>query len=147
MPAIAGPALRDDIETCCDRQIDATPRLEACENLLTAGQLSSKDLAIALAVRGNALLAKHNYDKAIEAFSTAIVADPDDVRVIDARGIAYEYKGQDDLAMSDYNVALQKRPNFGPVLQQPCRARSTTSTRRCNMPRKCILPIPIAGGC
>ena len=30
-----------------------------------------------------------------------------------ARGIAYERKGQDDLAMADYNLALQKRPNFG----------------------------------
>ena len=31
---------------------------------------------------------------------------------IDARGIAYERKGEDDLAMADYNLALQKRPNF-----------------------------------
>ena len=30
-----------------------------------------------------------------------------------ARGWAYERKGQDDLAMADYNLALQKRPNFG----------------------------------
>ena len=28
------------------------------------------------------------------------------------RGIAYERKGEDDLAMADYNLALQKRPNF-----------------------------------
>ena len=27
--------------------------------------------------------------------------------------MAYERKGQDDLAMADYNLALQKRPNFG----------------------------------
>jgi tetratricopeptide (TPR) repeat protein len=112
-PAMAGPTLGDDLETCRDRQSDATLRQQACENLLTAGQLSGKDLGIALAVRGNALLAKHDNDKAIAAFSAAHEADPDNVGIIDARGIAYERKGQDDLAMADYNLAVLKQPKFG----------------------------------
>ena len=112
-PAIADPTLGDDLATCRDRQADAKLRLSACENLLAAGQLTGKDLGIALLVRGNALAAKRDYDKAITAFNAAHEADPDNVGIIDVRGIAYERKGQDDLAMADYNFALQKRPNFG----------------------------------
>jgi Flp pilus assembly protein TadD len=72
----------------------------------------AKDLAVALAVRGNALLTKHNNDKAIEAFTAAHDAGPDNPGIVDARGLAYERKGQDDLAMADYNLALQMCPNF-----------------------------------
>jgi len=57
-------------------------------------------------------LQKRDYDKAIAAYSSAIAADPENVRIIDARGVAYERKGEDDLAMADYQLALQKRPNF-----------------------------------
>ena len=91
-----------------------TPRLDACEKVIAAGQATGKDLAIAHAVRGNALMTKRDYDKAIAAFSAAHDADPDNVGIIDARGIAYERKGQDDLAMADYNLALQKRRNSAP---------------------------------
>ena len=112
-PAIAGLTLGDDLDTCRDRQADAKLRLAACENLLAAGQLTGKDLSIAMAVHGNVLMTKGDNDKAIAAFSAAHDADPDNVGIIDARGIAYERKGQDDLAMEDYNLALQKHPNFG----------------------------------
>jgi Flp pilus assembly protein TadD len=114
-PALAGPTLGDDLETCRDRQTDATLRLTACENLLAAGQVTGKDLAIALAVHGNALFTKGDIDKSIAAFSAAHDADPDNVGILNARGWAYERKGQDDLAMADYNLALQKRPNFAIV--------------------------------
>ena len=112
---LASPALADDIDACRDRQTEAKARLEACEKVIAAGQVSGKDLAIALAVRGNALMAKHNNDKAIAAFSAAHDADPDNPGILDARGLAYERKGQDDLALADYNLALQQRPNFAAV--------------------------------
>jgi tetratricopeptide (TPR) repeat protein len=112
-PATADPTLGSDLDTCRDRQVDSKLRLDACEKVLAAGQVSGKDLSIALAVRGNALMIKHDNGKAIAAFSAAHDADPDNIGIIDARGIAYERNGQDDLAMADYNLALQKRPNFG----------------------------------
>jgi len=111
--AIAGPLLGDDVATCRERQTDVKVRLDACERVIAAGQAAKKDLAVALAVRGDALSQKRDYDNAIAAFNSAVEADPDNIRIIDARGIAYERKGQDDLAMADYNFALQKRPNFG----------------------------------
>jgi tetratricopeptide (TPR) repeat protein len=108
----AAPARADDMDVCRDKQTEAKARLEACEKVIASGQAVAKDLAVALAVRGNAFLTKHNNDKAIEAFSAAHDADPDNPGIVDARGLAYERKGQDDLAMADYNLALQIRPNF-----------------------------------
>jgi tetratricopeptide (TPR) repeat protein len=115
--ALAGPELGDDVATCRERpsdpkQNDPKVRLDACERVISSGQASAKDLAVALATRGEALLAKRDYDKAIAAFTDALKADPDNVRILDGRGIAYGRKGEDDLAMADYNLALQKRPNY-----------------------------------
>jgi tetratricopeptide (TPR) repeat protein len=109
--AISGPALADDMDLCRDRQADAKLRLAACENLITAGNVTGKDLANALSVRGTALLAKNDLDKAIVAFNAAHEADPGNITYLLARGIAYEDKGDDDQAMADYNQVLQMRPN------------------------------------
>ena len=95
--AVAGPLLGDDVATCRERQGDAQVRLNACERLIASGRAAPKDLALALAVRGDGLAQKRDYDKAIAAYSSAIAADPENVRIIDARGVAYERKGQDDL--------------------------------------------------
>src|SRR5258708_5354408 len=110
--ATAGPVLADDLETCRDRQAEAKARLDACEQVIAAGKASGKDLGIALLVRGNALMMKHDIDKAIAAFSAAHDADPDNVLDLNSRGIAYERKGEDDHAMADDNTALQTRPIF-----------------------------------
>jgi tetratricopeptide (TPR) repeat protein len=110
--AVAGPELGDDVAACRDRQGEAQARQDACERVIVGGKATPKDLAIALGVRGNALLNKRDNDKAIAAYADALKSDPDNVGIIDARGIAYERKGQDDLAMADYNLALQKRPTF-----------------------------------
>jgi tetratricopeptide (TPR) repeat protein len=110
----AVPALADDMETCRDKdkQVDPKARLDACDRII-AGQVTGKDLAAALFGRGVVLVGKRDYDKAIVALSAAHDADPDNTGIIDWRGIAYERKGQDELAMADYNLALQKRPKFG----------------------------------
>jgi tetratricopeptide (TPR) repeat protein len=111
----AAPARADDMDICRDKDKQADPavRLQACEKIIAAGQVSGKDLAAALLVRGNALVLKRDYEKAILAFSAAHDADPDNIVIINVRGIAYERTGQDDMAMADYNLALQKRPKFG----------------------------------
>src|SRR5271167_1866562 len=108
----AAPARAEDMDICRDKQTEPKARLEACEKVIASGQVAGKDLGIALAVRGNAFMTKHNNDKAIEAFIAAHDADPNNPGIVDARGLAYERKGQDDLAMADYNLALQMRPNF-----------------------------------
>jgi tetratricopeptide (TPR) repeat protein len=114
-PAVADPTLSDDPTTCREPQHDPKTRQDACERVIAAGQVTGKDLAIAFAVRGNGFFQRRNLDKAIEAYSTAITTDPDNVGILNSRGWAYEGKGEDDLAMADYNLALQKRPKFAVV--------------------------------
>ncbi|WP_027553308.1 caspase family protein [Bradyrhizobium sp. Cp5.3] len=111
--AAAEPQASDDLATCRDRQAETQARTQACENLLNADRVTGKDKATALGVHGNALINKRDYDKAIEALSSAIDLDPENVGIVNLRGIAYERKGKDDLAMADYNLAIQKRPTFG----------------------------------
>ena len=103
----------DDLTLCRDRQAETQARASACDNLLKTDKLGGKDKAIALSVRGNTLINKRDYDRAIETLSIAIDLDPDYVIALNLRGLAYERKGQDDLAMADYNLALQKRPAYG----------------------------------
>jgi tetratricopeptide (TPR) repeat protein len=88
-------------------------RLDACERIIAGGRAAPKDLAVALAIRGEGLSQKRDYDGAIAAYNSALEADPEDVRIIDVRAIAHQRKGENDLAMADYNLALQKRPNYG----------------------------------
>ncbi|MBR0723193.1 caspase family protein [Bradyrhizobium manausense] len=111
--AVAEPQAGDDLATCRDRQSDGQARATACNNLLNANRVTGKDKSLALVVRGNALIAKRDYDGAIEALNSAVEADPDNVGALNVRGVAREHKGEDDLAMADYNLAIQKRANFG----------------------------------
>ena len=124
--AVAGPLLGDDLGACLNRQTEAKARIDACERVLAAGQATGKDLSIALAIHGNALTARRDYDKAIAAYTDALKSDPDNAAILDARGIAYERKGQDDSAIADYDLALQKRPNFA----APYNNRGTVHLRR-----------------
>ncbi|OKO73810.1 hypothetical protein AC629_36305 [Bradyrhizobium sp. NAS80.1] len=124
--ATADPQAGDDLATCRDRQADAQARATACDNLLNADRLTGKDKSVALGVRGNTLINKRDYDRAIEVLTSAIAADPDNVGVLNLRGVAYERKGQDDLAMADYNLAIQKRTNYG----VPYSNRGTIQLRR-----------------
>jgi tetratricopeptide (TPR) repeat protein len=124
--AAAEPQLGDDLATCRDRQADFQARVAACENLLGADRVAGKDKAIALTVRGNAMVNKRDYVHAIDTLTTAVGLDPDNVVTLNSRGIAYERTGQDDLAMADYNLALQKRPTYG----VPYNNRGTIQLRR-----------------
>jgi tetratricopeptide (TPR) repeat protein len=111
--AAADPQLGDDLATCRDRQAETQARTAACENLLSANRVTGKDKSLALVIHAQALINKRDYDGAIAALTSAVELDPDNVGAINVRGIAHEDKGEDDLAMADYNLAIQKRANFG----------------------------------
>ncbi|MET4803380.1 caspase family protein [Bradyrhizobium sp. LB11.1] len=111
--AAAEPQGPDDLTLCRDRNAEAQARATACDNLLKTDKLSGKDKALALVVRGNALINKRDYDRAIETLSSSLDLDPDNLGAINLRGLAHERKGEDDLAMADYNLAIRKRATFG----------------------------------
>ena len=56
---------------------------------------------------------KRDYDGAIAAFTTSHEIAPQNISVINARGIAYSYKGDDERALADYDLCLQLRPTYG----------------------------------
>lgn len=124
--AAAEPEAGDDLAICRDRQAEVQARATACDNLLNADKVTGKDKSIALSSRGNTLINKRDHVHAIEVLSMAIDLDPDNVFALNLRGLAYERSGKDDLAMADYNLALQKRPTYG----IPYNNRGTIRLRR-----------------
>jgi tetratricopeptide (TPR) repeat protein len=52
-----------------------------------------------------------DYDKAIEAYTSAITLNQNNAKAYNNRGIAYKNKGQYDRAIEDYNKALAVNPN------------------------------------
>lgn len=156
MSSAAADPQADDLATCRDRQAEAQARASACDNLLKADKVGGKDKAIALSVRGSTLINKRDYEHAIDILSIAVDLDPDYVIALNLRGLAYERKGQDDLAMADYNLALQKRPTMASPTtiaasstraEARCKVRSTISTCRSNTRRNSCSAGPIAPAC
>jgi len=53
-----------------------------------------------------------DYDKAIEAYTSAITLNPNNDKAYNNRGFIYADKGQYDMAISDYNKAISINPNL-----------------------------------
>jgi tetratricopeptide (TPR) repeat protein len=111
--AAADPArAAGDIDTCRKQDAEPAARLTACESVIADDNISGKPRAGALWVRGDALMKKRDYDGALAAFGAAIDADPENAVYFNARGLAYGYRGDDELAMADYERSLKLRPNY-----------------------------------
>ena len=62
--------------------------------------------------KGMELIGQQRYEKAIEAFSTAIEIIPGDYQAYNYRGVAWALSGKYDKALADYNKALEIRPRY-----------------------------------
>jgi tetratricopeptide (TPR) repeat protein len=114
MFAAAGPALSaGDIDTCRNSTAEPTARLAACESVIADEKITGPSRAAAFWFRGDSLVKKRDYDGAIEAFTASHEIAPQNINVINARGIAYSYKGDDERALADYDLCLQLRPTYG----------------------------------
>jgi tetratricopeptide (TPR) repeat protein len=76
-------------------------------------KITGPSRAAAFWYRGDSLVKKRDYDGAIAAFTASHEIAPQNVNVINARGIAYSYKGDDERALADYDLCLQLRPTYG----------------------------------
>ncbi len=101
-----------DIETCRDNQADAAARLTACNAAIADDKVTGKPKAFAHWYIGDSLSKKRDYNGAIVAFDKALEIDPENVTVLNSRGIAYGNKGDDERALADYDSCLKLRPNF-----------------------------------
>jgi len=114
MLAAAGPAqAAGDIDTCRNSTAEPVARLAACESVIADEKITGPSRAAAFWFRGDSLMKKRDYDGAIAAFSASHEIAPQNINVINARGIAYSNKGDDERALADYDLCLQLRPTFG----------------------------------
>ena len=114
MLAAAGPArAAGDIDTCRNSTAEPAARLAACESVIADEKITGPSRAAAFWFRGDSLVKKRDYDGAIAAFTTSHEIAPQNINVINARGIAYSYKGDDERALADYDLCLQLRPTYG----------------------------------
>ena len=114
MLAAAGPArAAGDIDTCRNSTAEPVARLAACESVIADEKITGPSRAAALWYRGDGLVKKRDYDGAIAAFTASHEIAPQNINVINARGIAYSYKGDDERALADYDLCLQLRPTYG----------------------------------
>ena len=79
--------------------------------------------AEALARRGAAFAARHEYDRAIADLTRAVALAPDDPRYLSERAEAYAGNRQPFLAMADLDAALRLRPADVAVLLRRAEAR------------------------
>ena len=114
MLAAAGPArAAGDTDTCRNSTAEPATRLVACESVIADETITGTSRAAAFWFRGDNLMKKRDYDGAIAAFTASHEISPQNINVINARGIAYSNKGDDERALADYDLCLQLRPTFG----------------------------------
>jgi tetratricopeptide (TPR) repeat protein len=114
MLVAAGPArAAGDVDTCRNATAEPTARLAACESVIADEKITGPSRAAAFWYRGDSLVKKRDYDGAIAAFTASHEIAPQNINVINARGIAYSYKGDDERALADYDLCLQLRPTYG----------------------------------
>jgi tetratricopeptide (TPR) repeat protein len=103
------PAFADDLATCRDRASTPDDAIAACGRLLAASPAGAEP-ATALLGRANGYLAKHDYDRAIADFDTAIGRDAGLVAAYGGRARVRTAKGDLDAALADYDQALRLNP-------------------------------------
>jgi tetratricopeptide (TPR) repeat protein len=113
MPALAESKKPFSVEhTCMGGNVIAfEQRIAACDQLINSGQLHGRDLVAHLINRGSWLQSKHQYQRAITDFSSAIAIDPKSSAPYGLRGIAYESIGDFSGAIADYKAALSLAPH------------------------------------
>jgi tetratricopeptide (TPR) repeat protein len=72
----------------------------------------------ALIDRGIENSQKGNYDQAIQDFTQALKAKPNDAAILTFRGVVYHAKGRDDQAIQEFDQAIQADPKFGRAYYQ-----------------------------
>lgn len=113
MPVAAQSTRLKNIELCngADRTT-SEPQIKGCTALILSGGESPRILTIAHNNRGNAYVAKGDYDQAIEDYNRAIKIDPGYVKALNNRAVALGKKGQHDDAVRDLDEAVKRDPDY-----------------------------------
>lgn len=88
-------------------------RINACTALIDSSQVTKGALAIAHNNRGNAYIAKADYDRAIKDFDQSIKVNSTYPKPFNNRGVAYLRKAEYDLAIKSLDEAIKLDPDYG----------------------------------
>jgi len=91
-------------------------RIEGCTTLILAVQGRATALPIAYNNRGNAYVAKGDYDRAIQDFDQSIKLNQTYTKSINNRGVAYLRKGEYDFAIRAFDKAIRLNPEYAEAL-------------------------------
>lgn len=101
-----------DLDTCRDNQAEAAARLTACNAVIADAKAPARPKAFAHWYVADTFIRKRDYDSALASVAKGMELDPESALLLNARGLAYSNKGEEERALADYDTALQKRPNF-----------------------------------
>src|SRR5262245_36471397 len=87
-------------------------QIDGCTSLIDSGKQTPQTLVIAYHNRGNAYMAKGEYDRAVQDYGESIKLNPNYARAFNNRGVAYQKKGAHDLAIKDFDEAIKLNPNY-----------------------------------
>jgi tetratricopeptide (TPR) repeat protein len=88
-------------------------RIEGCTALIRTVQGAATALPIAYNNRGNAYVAKGDYDHAIQDFDQSIKLNQTYIKPLNNRGVAYLRKGEYDIAIGAFDDAIRLKPDYG----------------------------------
>jgi len=99
-------------------------RINGCTLLIESRYATTTALAIAYNNRGNAYLAKGDFDHAIHDYDQSARLDRTYAKPLNNRGVAHLKKGELDLAIEAFDEAIRLDPDYGNayVVCQPGRS-------------------------
>ena len=112
--AAAQRSILKNIELC--NGVDRTSpdiQIDGCTSLINSGKQTPQTLVIAYNNRGNAYVAKGEYDRAVQDYDQSIKLNPTYSRAFNNRGVAYQKKGEYDLAIKDFDEAIRLNAEYG----------------------------------
>ena len=110
IPVCAWAQVTPDADFCAGSAGTGDERIAACTRAITAGTLSTPNLAITFSNRGFEWRAKGDQDRAIADYTEAIRLNPQFANAFDNRGNAWRAKGDTDRAIADYTEAIRLNP-------------------------------------
>ncbi|NVN88279.1 MAG: tetratricopeptide repeat protein [Rhodopseudomonas sp.] len=104
-PAPENAAANADATSCRDSSGDAA--IAACNRAIASGRSTGRELAQLFDRRGNERAGKQDWDGAIEDYSAAIKADPNDALAFSNRGYGWHQKKDYQRTLADENEAIR----------------------------------------
>jgi tetratricopeptide (TPR) repeat protein len=112
-PAAENPAANADAASCRNSSGDAA--IAACNRAIASGRFTGRDLAQLFDKRGNERAGKPDWDGAIEDYSAAIKADPNDALAFSNRGYGWYQKKDYQRTLADENETIRLGGGNGAV--------------------------------